>query len=83
LHLAQCNYKFFHDLFVFNTSKLCTFKYYASDEAVFITMSKQCFERLIIKFGFTAVESDASRVELLEFLETLRHKCKNKSLYEA
>ena len=29
------------------------------------------------------VESDASRDELLEFVETLRHESENKSLYEA
>jgi hypothetical protein len=29
------------------------------------------------------VESDASRAELLEFVETLRHECENKSMYEA
>ena len=29
------------------------------------------------------VESSASRAELLEFVQTLRHKCENKSLYEA
>ena len=30
-----------------------------------------------------AVECDASRAELLEFVETSRHECENKSLYEA
>jgi hypothetical protein len=29
------------------------------------------------------VENDASRAELLEFVETLRHECENKSLNEA
>ena len=53
------------------------------DEEVCITMSEQWLERLIIKFGLMAVESDASRAELLEFVETLRHECENKSLYEA
>ena len=40
-------------------------------------------ERLIIKFRLTAVESDASRLKLLEFVESLRHNCENKLLYEA
>ena len=31
----------------------------------------------------TTVENDASRVELLEFVESLRYECGNKSLYEA
>ena len=35
------------------------------------------------KFGLMAVESDASKVELFEFVETLRHRSKNKPLYEA
>ena len=73
----------FHDLPVFNASKLFSPKYYPSDEEVRITMSEQWLERLIIKFRFTAVESDASRAKLLEFVETLRHECENKSLYEA
>ena len=30
-----------------------------------------------------AAESNASRAELLEFVETLRHDYENKSLYEA
>ena len=63
--------------------KLFSPKYYPSDEEVRITMPKQWLERLIIKFRFTVVESDASRAELLEFVETLRHECENKSLYEA
>ena len=36
-------------------------------------MSEQWLKRLIIQFGLTAVESDASKAELLEFVETLRH----------
>ena len=40
-------------------------------------------KRLIIKFGLMTVESFAIKAELLEFLETLRHECENKSLYEA
>jgi hypothetical protein len=40
-------------------------------------------KRLVIKFGLTVVESVASRVELFEFVETLRHECENESLYEA
>ena len=35
------------------------------------------------EFGLMVVESGASTVELLEFGETSRHKCENKSLYEA
>ena len=46
-------------------------------------MSKQCLERLIIKIGLTPVECNASRAELLKFVETLRHEFENKSLYEA
>jgi hypothetical protein len=73
----------FPDLPVFNASKLFSPKYYPSDEEIRITMSEQWLERLIVKFGLTVVESDASRAELLEFVETLRHECENKSLYEA
>ena len=36
-------------------------------------MLEQGLERLIINFGLMAVESDASRAKLLEFVETLRH----------
>lgn len=46
-------------------------------------MSKQWLERLNIKFGSMALGSDARRARLLVFVETLRHECENKSLYEA
>lgn len=46
-------------------------------------MSEQWLERLIIKLGLMAVESDTSSAELVKFVETLRHECVNKSLYEA
>jgi hypothetical protein len=57
------------DLPSFNASKLLNPKYYPSDEEVHITMSKQHLERLIVKFGLMVVERDASRAELLEFVE--------------
>jgi hypothetical protein len=72
----------FLELPIFNTSKLFNPKYYPSDE-VHITISQQGLERLIINFGLMVVESDVSRAKLLEFVETLRHECENKSLYEA
>ena len=53
------------DILVYNASKLFSQNYYPCDKGVCITMSKQWLERLIIKFGLTAVESDASRAELL------------------
>jgi hypothetical protein len=37
---------------------------------------------MIIKIGSIAVESDASRAKLLEYVETTRHECEIKSLYE-
>ena len=40
-------------------------KYCPSDQEVHITMSEQWLERLIIKFGLMAVESDASKVKFL------------------
>jgi hypothetical protein len=33
--------------------------------------------------GLMAVESDASRAELLECVETLRHECENFTFYKA
>ena len=65
----------FSYLLVFNTSKLFGPKYYPSDEDVHITMLEEWLERLIIKFGLTEAKSYASRVKLLEFVETLRHEC--------
>ena len=75
--------KKFHGSLVFNTSKLFNPKYSPSDEEVHKTMSKQWLTRLIIKFGLMMVESYASRADLLEFVETLRHECENKALYGA
>ena len=61
----------YFNLYVFNVSKLFIPKYYSSDEEVHITMSEKWFERSIIRsFGFTLIEIDASRVKLLEFVET-------------
>ena len=71
-------YLFSMHLFLFLYSPKC----YPSDEEVHITKSKQWLERLIIKFGLTMVESDGSRVELLEFVKTLRQECENKIVYE-
>jgi hypothetical protein len=48
--------------YLFSTHKKITPKYFSSDEEVCIIMSKQWLERLIIKFGLMAVESDASRL---------------------
>lgn len=68
--------KRFLDLHVFNTSKNNSIQsLILSDEEVLITMSEQCLERLIIKFRMTAVESDASKAKLLEFVENLKHEC--------
>ena len=39
-------------------------------------MLEEWLERLIIKFGLTEAKSYASRVKLLEFVETLRHDVK-------
>ena len=58
-------------------------KYYPRDEEVHIIMAEVWSERLIMKFGLMSVESNASRVELLAFVEKLRYACKNKSLYGA
>jgi hypothetical protein len=74
--------KGFSHLQVYNTSKIISPKYYPSDEVVRITMSKQWLERLVIKFGLITVESNASRAELLEFVE-IEHECENKLLHEA
>jgi hypothetical protein len=70
-------------LLVLDTSKLVSRKYCPNDEEVCITMLKQLLEIFFIKFGSTVVESNASRAKLLEFVETLRHECENKSLYKA
>jgi hypothetical protein len=40
-------------------------------------------ERLTSKFKLLEAERDASRDELLDFVETLRHEWENKSLLEA
>ncbi len=44
---------------------------------------KHWLERLTSKFKLLETQRDASRDELLEFVETLRHECENKSLLEA
>ena len=62
------------NLHVLNTSKAFSPKYYRSDEVVCITILEQWLKRLIINFGLAAVDNDASKVELLNFIETLRHE---------
>ncbi len=44
---------------------------------------RQWLERLTSKFKLLEAERDASRDELLDFVETLRHEWENKSLLEA
>lgn len=46
-------------------------------------MSKVMTGEFYYKFGLTIVESDASRAELLEFVDTLRHELENKFLHKA
>lgn len=67
----------------FNASIFLSPKCYPTDEEVNITMVEQWLKKFIKKFGLMLVESDASRANLLEFVETLKHECENKSFYEA
>ena len=58
-------------------------KYYPSDKEIHIIVSEPWLERLIMKFALMVIESNESRAELLEFVETMRHECENESLFEA
>lgn len=71
----------FYVLLVFNASKLFNPKNYPSDE-VCITILEQRFEKVNIKSRLTTIQSNASRAELVKSVETLRHECVKKSLYE-
>ena len=72
----------FYVLLVFNASKLFNPKNYPSDE-VCITILEQWLEKLNIKFRLMTIESNASRAKLVKFVETLRHECVKRLLYEA
>jgi hypothetical protein len=67
-----------NDLFVFNASNLLSPKYYPIEEETCINMCEQWLEKLTSKFKFVEAQRDASKGELLEFVETLRHECANK-----
>jgi hypothetical protein len=67
------------DLFVCNASNLLSTKYYPTEEETWINMCEQWLERLTSKFKFLEAQRDASKGELLEFVETLRHKCAKKT----
>jgi hypothetical protein len=39
-------------------------------------------KRILMKFEYIEEESDMYKGELLEFTETLRHECENKTIFE-
>jgi hypothetical protein len=69
--------KIFLDLPMFNACKLFSPKYYPTKEKTSINVCERRLERLASKFEFL----EAQR-ELIEFVETLRQGCENKSLLE-
>jgi hypothetical protein len=68
-----------NDLFVFIVSNLLSPKYYPTEEETCINMCEQWLETLTSKFKFLEAQKDASKGELLEFVETLRHEFANKT----
>ena len=63
--------KRFHNLLIFNAYKIFSLEVLSKSNT---TMLKQWLESLTKKIGLTTIKNDASRAELLEFLETLRHE---------
>ena len=66
-----------------NAAKLFNPRDYPSDDNDQITNTELWLERILLKFQYTEEESDMCKGELLEFTETLRHECENKTIFEA
>jgi hypothetical protein len=75
--------KRFSDLPMFNACNFFSPKYYPTKEETCINVCEQRLARLASKFKFLEAQRDASIGELIEFVETLRQGCENKSLLEA
>jgi hypothetical protein len=58
--------------FIFNASKLFNSKHYPYDN------DDMWLDKLLMKFTFLQVKNALCKVELLEFIETLRWECDNK-----
>ena len=56
---------------------------YPSDDCDRITNTELWLERVLLKFQYIEEENDMCKEELLEFMETLRHECENKTIFEA
>ena len=73
----------FSDLPIFNAIKLFNPKYYPADEEDRTRATDVWLERLMEKFVPSENDRDACRAEMLEFVETIRHECPQKSIHEA
>ena len=73
----------FPDLPIFNAAKLFSPRNYPSDDSDRISNTELWLERILLKFQYIEEESDTCKGEHLEFTETLRHECENKTIFEA
>jgi hypothetical protein len=73
----------FLDLPIFNAAKLFSPKCYPVDEEDRTRATDVWLERLMEKFVPSENNRDTCRAEILEFVETTRHECPQKSIYEA
>lgn len=73
----------FPDLPIFNAAKLFSPKHYPEDEEERTRSTDLWLERLVNKFVASADERDLCRAEMLEFIETMRYECGQKSINEA
>ena len=64
-------------------AKLFSPRNYPSDDSDRITNTELWLERILLKYQYTEEEKDMCKGELLEFTETLRHECENKTIFEA
>ena len=73
----------FLDFPEFNVAKPFNCQNYSSNDSDQITNTKLWLKRILLKFQYTKEKSDMCKGEILEFTETLQHKCENKSIFEA
>ena len=73
----------FPDLPIFNAAKFFSPRNYPNDDSDQITNTELWLESILLKFQYTEEENDMCKGELLEFTETLRHECENKTIFEA
>jgi hypothetical protein len=70
----------FPNLTILNEAKFFNLRNYPNDDSDRITNIELWLKRILLEFQYIEEESDMCKGKLLEFMETLRHECENKTM---